>query len=1283
MPNITALVINVKSQSKPQGAAGQWQDLTAGIQSFTRDIITPTIQKGVDVSAIVSGVPSAFARADLFDHALNEIQTIRKNASDGLNQYYVNLVDEWRGLIACIALNNTAIEVKRIDLAYSDGKDIRTTANIYEPKGAFGNMLMNDRRLWMDQAAAKNDQAKPFLYVIKYNGQVVGATSPRSLFFTSVAYSINKTAVFVDPQTHRFTDPLHSTIPDEQLLNLYAYVDKLLSRIPKLEDYYKQAGLTYQGLKGELVTWRDEILSLVRSRSLDENNASTLPVQGFGAPFTFLNYTEALYGHDGVISVESDGSKDAKMFKPEELLLPNTSKLARIWLPREYEKGEKDIKTLPVYLLRARKLGSSDYAFFAIPLSQKGLLVFGRNVSSLLGYVQMGVGINSQMSAEFDEEKSVLSVKLTISVADENGAKKAKTIPIDYNISGIFARNKDVVVWPNFISDKWNRYFMYSEMPHDARQNDCPYCAVPFAGDNNGNIIVDNEGNIQFLANKGVAAEGAKLLVMSDSRTAASNYKYEIYESCKPFKGVRLTHISGSDSGYVLINYSSNPNADDGLPKNLGQNHYLDPVIVGVDFGSTNTSVAYYHEEQDVNGLQFENQRFSLFTDLCNNNANQVPAERNVLFFQNEEIYSNAIKSILAVHDDQRLPKNDDISILCGNAVQGGFPCFCRHLPISSVTDGVITLSFRGGQNVVKLIHNMKWSDREIDIAHKKAFLSSLLLHIYAELFVKHCVPIDLRWSYPSAMGHNLIVQYGLIWKTLTNVSPVVDDKSLTVSDAPGGNIPAGNSDPFAEIPNKNQGGGGQFASPGPFAGKSPLGFGGSNEDPLAANRLDNAEPSTEFGDSSNPFSGPFGGGPNKPNSKVLEPNRDPFKFDLKAIDTTKAMTEACAVANHIAYSINTTNELTFCLDVGGSTTDISVICRDDDGCKMLKQNSIRFAAQRISNATKYMAAQFEKALNVVCHGNRLRLLGFNDGDGKLYSATTAPYYFEQVVDQLDEKQLSGFYQTLLNKCPALFCVNMYVTGLVTYYVGQLAIKLIKEVRQSDELTKGMFRDWRPKIKVVFAGKGARIFEWLNVIDANGALRYYTELFAMGMGGFDVLKGNLADWPNINIQTKPANGVKFEVSKGLAKTATNTLMVSNNTIEIVGENGFTLYNSSTGRSEELNFDDCIIPDYIESIGVCFKSAEQFDSRKLCFYQFAGIYYKYITSLFGKEIVDVNVMMNGINSMSNINTYIQNLPEVQKALRQGQGKFDYVAPIIILEGMKFYDEYLMKMFKLDK
>ena len=361
---------------------------------------------------------------------------------------------------------------------------------------------------------------------------------------------------------------------------------------------------------------------------------------------------------------------------------------------------------------------------------------------------------------------------------------------------------------------------------------------------------------------------------------------------------------------------------------------------------------------------------------------------------------------------------------------------------------------------------------------------------------------------------------------------------------------------------------------------------------------------------------------------------------------------------------------------MGGSTTDISVICKDNEASKMLKQNSIRFAAQRISAATKSMESQFEKALTNVCHRNNLKLLGFNDGP-KLYSAATAPYYFEQVVDQLDTKQLTEFYQILSTECRPLFCVDMYVTGLITYYAGQLAIKLIKEARQSDELS--MFKnDWKPKVKIIFAGKGSRIFEWLYTINKNVAQKYYMEMFCMGMGGVETVKSNLGGWPNIDIQTKQANDVKFEVSKGLAKTIASPLQISDKVIEIVGENGFTLYNSSTGKEEELTFADSLSSDFMESIGVCFKSPEALDKNKMCFYNFSGIFYKYVNGLFGKDMVDLSKMMNGIMSMANINTYIQNLPEVQKARRQA--KFDYVAPIIILEGMKFYDEFLMDIFK---
>ena len=76
--------------------------------------------------------------------------------------------------------------------------------------------------------------------------------------------------------------------------------------------------------------------------------------------------------------------------------------------------------------------------------------------------------------------------------------------------------------------------------------------------------------------------------------------------------------------------------------------------------------------------------------------------------------------------------------------------------------------------------------------------------------------------------------------------------------------------------------------------------------------------------------------------------------------------------------------------------------------------------------------------------------------------------------------------------CRSLFCVDMYVTGLITYYSGQLASKLIKEARQSEDLP--MFdENWKPKVKIMFAGKGARIFEWLNTINEHGANQYYID----------------------------------------------------------------------------------------------------------------------------------------------------------------------------------------------
>lgn len=179
MSEYKPLVIEVKSSSTPQGVAGKWSDITSQMPTFTRDIITPSIKEGADISAIVSGIPTIFARANLFRLSINYVENKKADSDheNSLMQFYESLVDEWHGLIACIALDYQKISIRRISLGYSDGKEINLTSNIYEPKGAFGNMLFERRPLWCEQGKNENEQNIPFIDVISFDGKVVGALS--------------------------------------------------------------------------------------------------------------------------------------------------------------------------------------------------------------------------------------------------------------------------------------------------------------------------------------------------------------------------------------------------------------------------------------------------------------------------------------------------------------------------------------------------------------------------------------------------------------------------------------------------------------------------------------------------------------------------------------------------------------------------------------------------------------------------------------------------------------------------------------------------------------------------------------------------------------------------------------------------------------------------------------------------------------------------------------------------------------------------------------------------
>lgn len=1314
--NTTALVINVESKSVPQGGVSKWNDITTQMPVFTHDIVTPGLddkKNKTDISALVSGVPTVFARADLFKTALSYSGS--NNANGALNDFYKDLIDEWKGLIGCLALKPNVITIKKVELAYSDGKSIKDTYNIYEPKGAFGNMLFEQRDAWCLRKRAQNEVSIPFINIIKIGKQVVGGTSPFTLLFTAPNYYLEQSADTPFIRNGKFTDPLKSGLEPNQLLALYAYVDNIIAKCPDFTNYYIP-----QGEKNSLVNltverdcltkWKDEIGKLLTEKGIALETASANPVKVFSEPFNIVfNLTFELYGLNGVIySKEVEGSQ---IFNADDLLLDDkTTEVIRIpSLERSYKDDPRAYENFPVTLLKARIEGSNDSAFFVVPLSEKGIEVFGQSLGALIGQEHNNSALKSCLEASYNKDSNKLSV--TLKVATDDG--KSKELKRDYVVSAENLRNDDLLLWPNFISRHWNKYFLYSELPQKGSES--PYRAIPFVGSEQTSTldtIKDSEDNIIYVTSGSSEWTDlqTRMLIVSDERVNYNKYKYEIFESKHPFKGVKINK-SGKICGFLLIRYSLVK--DNGMPwDNLsGDFSTLSPVNLGIDFGSTNTSVAYYniHKSSDPEGIKFQDMRVSLIQSARGLCSIDVPRENNVFFFQGQEIESNSIKSMLSLQDERRFPKDANLEPSRYQAVSGGFPCFCKNLPITSVSGDKINITFPTGLTA-QLVNNMKWSDQEIDKDHKKAFLSSLLLHIYAQLFTEGLYPESLNWSYPSSMGDSLVKDYNAIWKQLEDVSPVLDDQgvkvNLNITQWKAGEVTV-DKNGWGNHDNQSEGGWGSMSSPlvqdsnWNTAGQNSGNAWGSDSTSAASNGCGGSSATPQANGWGNSVgSQPKGWGTANAQQKIevpdLKPDDGPIKFDFKYVDMTRCLTEAEAVANYFTTAQQNTGisidnqHLTLCFDVGGSTTDISALAYmmntniGGQSPALIKQNSIRFAAQRISMATSVTYKSFKKVLDEICNKYNIKIVGLNFGPST-YSKETAPYFFEQMVDNLNNEQMLSFYNSIAVNCPALFCINMYVTGLIIYYAGQLSYKLIQEIRRSEETPNP---NWTPYEQIAFAGKGSRIFEWFSCTNIESAKQYCMDMFIHGFGGMQQAQQFLGGPPDILLHDKASSSNKYEVSKGLTVAVlkqnqdSNRLMVPScdEAIEVLGEDGFSV-KTKEGNIVPLNFDNGITDKMMEYLGTYFFGPVDGTGEMKCtrFMDFTNIFYTYAKQLFGLDrIVTQQDFLNGFANM-NINTYIKSLPEYKKAIinKPKLNKFSFVAPVIILEGMKFYDEVLLK------
>lgn len=1291
------LVIKVKPASIPNGTPGKWEDLSGNIEKFTADIETPAIDENSDISAQVSGIPTAYARANLFKSALLSYGKSKESVDLNLNAFYKMLSSEWRGFIACIALDYSRMKTERVDLVYSDGKDIKDTSNIYEPKGTFGNMLFHRKPLWClkDEDTDETHRGIPFIDIIKYDGKVVGATSPESLLFTSCAYKIDNTEnrAWVDYKTGKFKDPLESSDLDlTQTLQLYAYVNYLIeglnndgkSGINGLTAYYSYLDYNlapkYDNILSNLSAWRKEIEDYAAKKNFKLEAASVPPINLFNAPFDIaFNFKDELYGMDGVLYTTAQ--ENGVLFNPKELLLPDTAKIARLIF-----KGPKknDPSQFPVYVLAADKKNEpGEKAYFALPLSPLGIKAFGKNIGALVEPLTTRANVPSRLTAIYDPDSEKNNLEVTLHLVLNDG--RTKEMKATYTCGGeIDGRN--LIMWPNFISKKWHRYFMYSELPHNVNLKDYPFQALPFVGDeqNEFEIINNEDGQPLYLAKDGHDVDfdfkdkdgkerhvETSLHIASNSATADNPYKYEIYECNHPFKGIKFNLPDTTESGFLLIKYTTTTENPCIAQDKLGiQDSNLRGTTLGVDFGSTNTSVAYLDPlDQQAKHIDFTNRRISLL-HAGEEDYDKVANEDHLFFFQSNPIRSNAIKSTLTIHDSRRVTKDinetKEISKF-EKEIKGGFPCFSRNLPLANVADNKRVILLNTAEcGKVEQIYNMKWDDDERNIAYKKAFLRSLLLQVYAELFCKNLFPRKLKWSYPSSMSESLLRRYDTIWSSLPAVNPLNDvnnhthisvDKDIqllvstfgldlqSASDDSDNIISGGDSDIIGEGDDFNI-----IEDTNDIIGDDT----GIDLDQIGSDcgiTEDNQKKHVIFG---------------------KDDDTTPIAFNpVKMVNGKKfqSMTEACAVANFLSVDADDREALTICFDIGGSTTDISALCplqtSTEGTClTMIKQNSIHFAAQLVGEATRY-CKNFRSVLLSTCEEFGLRIQGLNLGENR-YSEDTASYYFEQMVDRLTPEQLPFFYKKINSDCSELMCADIYVTGLITYYAGLLARKLIKQVRNSKECR--WTGEKKPKVLITFAGKGARIMEWLKIATSEAlANQFYGKMFLKGLGAADYatfISSLKIAYPNTE-----TNNVKFEVSKGLAMESTTLMRPQNSDpIEVIGEEGFTIEDTE-GNNIPLDADNSISPEMMESLGNKFYGSSSAGPR---FRDFLNFYYG-LTKKFFSFTPSSNIA-NELKEMGLL-SYIKSTPEYLHAKRAEQ--FDFVSPILILEGSKFYKDFLLK------
>jgi hypothetical protein len=776
MSGKSQLISSKKGQK--MNSTGKWY-VHDEVKPFIMGIETGNILENVNaevLNSLISGVPSPWARAKLFWYAFHYLQAKDANIkTSGLIEFYKLLAAEWKGMIAVIALFGDRITFS--DPITMDGD----SDDLHEITSGFGRMLFEDSDLWCDQEKVLTEpDEKPYLQLIYYNNQLIGATSPFSIFFSGVDYS-NLTEA-TDIKWYRggkFEDPLRF-LDRDKMQKLFLFIKNINQNFAEFEKKLNlnrgsKPELDLNGLKKILRDWQIEIGT--KEKNLDQDG-TIVKYPNLNMPFkSLLSSQHKVYklSNDSLTAILP---KDTQYYEeiPDLQSLLKEDKVIVGW----YESGDKkqSLANSAVYYLKVNHVRDKDnpVKYFALPLSLTGIDLYKNSLSSLLDHSASGIQLSGAIN-----DQGRLVVNLTVVIDGRLQNLNPKEYEIEWRDF-----NSKVLIWPNFISDNWDSYYLYSEYP----TNQPGIKFIPFFKQCETREAGIRVGGQKYLStSRGIVfagfsdSEEVKKQMEEDRKDVGLEIinmvtypagltsdmpRYEILKSNRPIAGLEIRiDVSGRPqiAGYLIV---KNP-GDDSMGSrriiDLTTEPINDGAIVGIDFGSNNSCVHYSinNGSGKIIPIPFKNRRLALVGIDSENNS--IANKDELLFFSNEETKNGQIKSWLHSHDLRYVGNNGS------KEIAGGVPVNKRNIQVKDMDKDKITTQ------AGILFHNMKWFSDANGIAKKTAYLKTVWLQTCADLYAVHCKPVELRWSYPGSMTSIDSTQYNSIYNTeLPHITPIMEN---------------------------------------------------------------------------------------------------------------------------------------------------------------------------------------------------------------------------------------------------------------------------------------------------------------------------------------------------------------------------------------------------------------------------------------------------------------------------------------------------------------------------